>query len=66
MHGHPRAASSVMKPEQTDLVGRQINCETPQHVREATDKYETGTRLIIWRGSWISNIESTNADRLGH
>ena len=31
-----------MKPEQTDLVGRQINCETPQHVREATDKYETG------------------------
>jgi hypothetical protein len=55
-----------MKPEQTDLVGRQINCETPQHVREATDKYETGTRLIIRRGSWISNIESTNADRLGH
>ena len=55
-----------MKPEQTDLVGRQINFETPQHVREATDKYETGARLIIWRGSWISNIKSTNADRLGH
>ena len=48
MHGNPRAASSVMKPEQIDLFGRQINFEAPQHVRETTDKYETGARLIIW------------------
>ena len=65
MHGHPRA-SSVVKPERIDLVGRQINFEAPQHVCEATDKYETGAHLIIWRGFLISNIESANADRLGH
>ena len=34
-----------MKPEQIDLVGGQINFEAPQHVREATDKYETNAHL---------------------
>src|SRR6188508_1872883 len=32
--GHP-VLSSVMKPEQIDLVGRQINFEASEHVRKA-------------------------------